>query len=80
MKYWKRFFRSDRAPETIPTDTTRARVLIRWPKLGTIEVLHFDDGASAYQCWLNLPRGIRAAMRNAGELLPIRSHDFVDQL
>lgn len=73
----QRFFRIDRQPETIPTDTTRPRVLVRWPKLGTIEAIHFDDQRSAYAYWLGLPRDIRAAMRNAGETLPVRSHDFV---
>lgn len=75
----RRFYRIDTPAESITTDTSRARVLIRWPTAGTIEVQHFDHGRDAYSCWLNLPRGIRAAMRNAGEVLPIRSHDFVDR-
>lgn len=74
----QRYFRGDRPPESIPTDSSRPRVLIRWPAISSIEVRHFDCAAAAYQCWLNLPRGILAAMRNAGESLPIRAHDFVD--
>ena len=49
--------------------------------------LHFADGrisafreqALAYQTWLSLPRGVRAAFRGKGDNRPVYPWDFADQ-
>ena len=49
--------------------------------------LHFADGristfrdqALAYQTWLSLPRGVRAAFRGKGDNRPVYPWDFANQ-
>jgi len=49
--------------------------------------LHFADGristfrdpSLAYQTWLSLPRGVRAAFRGKGDNRPVYPWDFADQ-
>ena len=42
-------------------------------------VEHYRIGRDAYGLWLALPRGVRCAMRNAGETLAVYPHDLVDR-
>lgn len=81
----QRFFRNDSIGIALineRVDTSKARVLVKYPGLGSIYVEYFEPGASpnAYQTWLALPKGTLAAMRNAGETRPIYNHCFVDRL
>ncbi len=47
---------------------------------GELFVEHYKDSKAAYQLWLALPKGVRCAMRNANETLPVYSHDLVDRM
>ena len=42
-------------------------------------VLKFRDQRLAYQTWLSLPRGIRAAFRGKGDNRPIYAWDYADK-
>lgn len=43
-------------------------------------VRHYDDQTLAYQVWLALPKGQRAAFRGAGDTTPVYSWDYADTL
>ena len=42
-------------------------------------VLRFQDQSLAYQTWLSLPRGIRAAFRGKGDHRPVYAWDYADK-
>ena len=42
-------------------------------------VLTFQDQRLAYQTWLFLPRGIRAAFRGKGDNRPVYAWDYADK-
>jgi hypothetical protein len=42
-------------------------------------VLTFTDQSLAYQTWLTLPRGVRAAFRGKGDTRPVLPWDHADQ-
>ena len=42
-------------------------------------VLAFADQTLAYQTWLALPRGVRAAFRGKGDTRPVLPWDYADQ-
>ena len=42
-------------------------------------ISEFNDERLAYQTWLSLPRGIRAAFRGKGDSRPVYAWDFADQ-
>ena len=42
-------------------------------------VLTFQDQRLAYQTWLSLPRGIRAAFRGKGNNRPVHAWDYADK-
>lgn len=42
-------------------------------------VLTFSDQPLAYQSWLALPRGVRAAFRGKGDARPVLPWDYADQ-
>ncbi len=42
-------------------------------------VLKFQDQTLAYQTWLSLPRGIRAAFRGKGDHRPVYAWDYADK-
>ena len=60
---------------TAKADTSKARVYYQG---GHVE--HFDSQSEAYQTWLGLPKGVRAAFRAAGDTEPVYAHDFVDRM
>ena len=53
---------------------TPARILFRDGR-----VLAFNNPILAYQTWLALPRGVRAAFRGRGDVRPVYAWDFADQ-
>ena len=42
-------------------------------------VVEFTQQTPAYQTWLALPRGIRAAFRGPGDTRPVYSWDYANQ-
>ena len=42
-------------------------------------IAEFTDGKLAYQTWLSLPRGTRAAFRSKGEARPVYAWDYADK-
>jgi len=58
-------------------DVTKARLYYRL-KDGTMVVEHYNNPKHCYNLYLCLPRGFRAAMRNANETLPVYGHSLVD--
>ena len=42
-------------------------------------VVEFTEQTLAYQTWLALPRGIRAAFRGSGDTRPVYPWDYADQ-
>ena len=51
-----------------------ARILFRDGR-----VLAFNNPILAYQTWLALPRGVRAAFRGRGDVRPVYPWDFADK-
>lgn len=56
-------------------DTSKARVYY-----SNGNVYQTPDDRVAYRMWLNAPKVVRAALRNAGDTTPVYSHDYVDTL
>ena len=42
-------------------------------------VLKFQDQRLAYQTWISLPRGARAAFRGKGDNRPVYAWDYADK-
>ena len=42
-------------------------------------VVEFTDQSLAYQTWLALPRGVRAAFRGKGDARPVYPWDYADK-
>ena len=42
-------------------------------------VVEFSSQPLAYQTWLSLPRGVRAAFRGKGDIRPVYAWDYADQ-
>ena len=61
-------------------DTKFARLYYRGDINHAMFVEHYSIQKHAYDLWLALPKGVRCAMRNAGEKTPVYSHDLVDRM
>lgn len=61
-------------------DTTVDRIFIKRIDLGSIEISYFASRQkpNAYESWINIPMGIHAALKKAGDVTPLFHHDFVD--
>jgi len=57
-----------------PTSPPAARIYYRDGR-----VVEFTHQTLAYQTWLALPRGIRAAFRGSGDTRPVLPWDYADQ-
>jgi hypothetical protein len=60
-------------------DTSMARLYFVGDINHEMYVEHYLNAQHAYHLWIALPKGIRCAMRNAGETLPVYPHDLVDK-
>ena len=43
------------------------------------QIAEFNDGTLAYQTWLALPCGTRAAFRSKGDARPVYAWDYADK-
>jgi hypothetical protein len=61
-------------PPTIPQTQPSARICYSDGR-----VSEFNDEQLAYQTWLSLPRGTRAAFRGNGDQRPVYAWDYADK-